>query len=108
MLFNRSNTQCHLSVQFNFTCFDSSSAMVLPLLTTKLFSRDTDRLPPADSNPLLFLVAPSLILSKTPAYSMSAPNTNRTQTITHASIAVSPVSYIKYAVYVNKYPKTRF
>ena len=74
----------------NLTCFVSSSAIVLPLLTTMLFSRDAERLPTTDPNPCFFRAAPSLILSKTPAYSMSAPKTNRTHTMTHASIAVSP------------------
>ena len=65
--------------------------MVFPLLQTALFSRDTVRLPAAElAFPPPFRVAPSLTLSKTPAYSMSAPNTNRTHTITHASIAVRP------------------
>ena len=72
------------------TCFVSSSAMVLPLLTTTLFSRDTERLPETDPYEACFLVAPNLILSNTPAYSIRAPNTKRTQTITHASIAVRP------------------
>ena len=72
------------------TCFVSSSAIVLPLLTTTLFSRDTERLPETDPYEACFLVAPNLILSNTPAYSIRAPNTNRTQTITHASIAVRP------------------
>ena len=74
----------------NVTCFVSSSAIVLPLLTTMLFSRDAERLPTTDPNPCFFRAAPNLILSKTPAYSMSAPKTNRTHTMTHASIAVSP------------------
>ena len=72
------------------TCFVSSSAIVLPLLTTTLFSRDTERLPETDPYEACFLVAPNLILSNTPAYSIRAPNTKRTQTITHASIAVRP------------------
>ena len=65
--------------------------MVLPLLTTMLFSLDTERLAETDPKEFCFRVAPNFILSKTPAYSIRAPNTNRTQTITHASIAVSPV-----------------
>ena len=87
-----------------FTCLVNSSAIVLPLLKTTLFSRDTVPLPPAELTPslnVLFLVAPSLILSKTPAYSMSAPNTNRTHTITHASIAVSPDR--QKGIFVQKY-----
>ena len=36
------------------------------------------------------LVASNFILSKSPAYSMRAPKTKRTQTMTHASMAVSP------------------
>ena len=67
--------------------------MVLPLLTTILFSLDTERLAETDPKEGCFLVAPNLILSKTPAYSIRAPNTNRTQTITHASIAVKPMFY---------------
>ena len=73
----------------------SSSAIVLPLLTTMLFSRDTERLPETDPNAFCFRVAPNLILSKTPAYSIRAPNTNRTQTITHASIAVRPINTMR-------------
>ena len=36
------------------------------------------------------LVASSFILSKSPAYSMRAPKTKRTQTMTQASMAVRP------------------
>ena len=80
---------------FNYTCFVSSSAIVLPLLTTMLFSLETERLPETDPNAFCFRVAPNLILSKTPAYSIRAPNTNRTHTITHDSIAVRPINQLR-------------